>query len=211
MDFSLSESLEDYLIDLLELSEKSFAVRLVDLARKRLVSLPSALEAVKILEKKNFLIHETRGYIKLTDYGLEQAKKIYEKKKILLQFLVDVLGVDLEVAIRDAHKLEHDISQETFEAIKKFTKLNSSNIKRKEAKMPLTLADLKVNESGKVVSIDEQAQKLKSKLLSMGVVPHTIVKVEKVAPLGDPIDILVLGYHLSLRKNEAEKIFVERI
>ncbi|MGB9770244.1 MULTISPECIES: DtxR family transcriptional regulator [Caldisericum] len=211
MDFSLSESLEDYLIDLLELSEKSFAVRLVDLARKRLVSLPSALEAVKILEKKNFLIHETRGYIKLTDYGLEQAKKIYEKKKILLQFLVDVLGVDLEVAIRDAHKLEHDISQETFEAIKKFTKLNSSNIKRKEAKMPLTLADLKVNESGKVVSIDEQAQKLKSKLLSMGVVPGTIVKVEKVAPLGDPIDILVLGYHLSLRKNEAEKIFVERI
>lgn len=211
MDFSLSESLEDYLIDLLELSENSFAVRLVDLARKRLVSLPSALEAVKILEKKNFLIHETRGYIKLTDYGLEQAKKIYEKKKILLQFLVDVLGVDLEVAIRDAHKLEHDISQETFEAIKKFTKLNSSNIKRKEAKMPLTLADLKVNESGKVVSIDEQAQKLKSKLLSMGVVPGTIVKVEKVAPLGDPIDILVLGYHLSLRKNEAEKIFVERI
>ncbi|MGC8576246.1 MAG: DtxR family transcriptional regulator [Caldisericum sp.] len=211
MDFSLSESLEDYLIDLLELSEKSFAVRLVDLARKRLVSLPSALEAVKTLEKKNFLIHETRGYIKLTDYGLEQAKKIYEKKKIVLQFLVDVLGVDLEVAIRDAHKLEHDISQETFEAIKKFTKLNSSNIKRKEAKMPLTLADLKVNESGKVVSIDEQAQKLKSKLLSMGVVPHTIVKVEKVAPLGDPIDILVLGYHLSLRKNEAEKIFVERI
>ncbi|MGC9172426.1 DtxR family transcriptional regulator [Caldisericum sp.] len=211
MDFSLSESLEDYLIDLLELSEKSFAVRLVDLARKRLVSLPSALEAVKILEKKNFLIHETRGYIKLTDYGLEQAKKIYEKKKILLQFLVDVLGVDLEVAIRDAHKLEHDISQETFEAIKKFTKLNSSNIKRKEAKMPLTLADLKVNESGKVVSIDEQAQKLKSKLLSMGVVPGTIVKVEKIAPLGDPIDILVLGYHLSLRKNEAEKIFVERI
>ncbi|BAL80570.1 metal-dependent transcriptional regulator [Caldisericum exile] len=211
MEFSLSESLEDYLVDLLELSQRDCIVRLVDLARKRKVTLPSALEAVKTLAEKNFLVHKARGYIVLTDYGLEQARKIYEKKKILLSFLVDVLGVKPEIAIRDAHKIEHDISNETFDAIVKFVKTTHLNKEGKEEKMPLTLADLKVGESGKIVSIKDEAGKLKSKLLSMGATSGTVVKVKRLAPLGDPIEVLILDYHLSLRKSEAEQILVERI
>lgn len=47
------------------------------------------------------------------------------------------------------------------------------------------------------------------KLMEMGCLPGEIIKVEKIAPFGDPISIKVAGYSLSLRLNEAEAIFVE--
>ena len=47
------------------------------------------------------------------------------------------------------------------------------------------------------------------KLMEMGCVPGEVIKVEQVAPLGDPIAITVSGYNLSLRLDEAENIFVE--
>ena len=49
------------------------------------------------------------------------------------------------------------------------------------------------------------------KLMEMGCIPGEIIKVEQIAPLGDPISISVVGYNLSLRINEAENIFVEEI
>ena len=49
------------------------------------------------------------------------------------------------------------------------------------------------------------------KLMEMGCVPGELVKVEQIAPLGDPISITVAGYNLSLRLNEAENIFVEEL
>lgn len=70
------------------------------------------------------------------------------------------------------------------------------------------LSRLGVGESG-VISKVEGEINLKRKILEMGAVPGTEVFVERVAPLGDPIDIRLKGYHLSLRKEEAEKILVE--
>ena len=49
------------------------------------------------------------------------------------------------------------------------------------------------------------------KLMEMGCVPGETVKIEKIAPLGDPISIMVAGYNLSLRKTEADHIWVEEI
>ena len=73
----------------------------------------------------------------------------------------------------------------------------------------LKLRELKPGESAVIVSIDDS--ELLLKLMEMGCVPGEKIKVEKVAPLGDPISILVAGYSLSLRLNEAELIRVERI
>lgn len=73
----------------------------------------------------------------------------------------------------------------------------------------MTLRDLKPGESGTVVSIGEKGP-MKRRIMDMGITPGTSVKVIKVAPLGDPIEVNIRGYELSLRKDEAQRIIVEK-
>jgi Fe2+ transport system protein FeoA len=72
----------------------------------------------------------------------------------------------------------------------------------------MTLADLKPGQSGKILKIQVSGA-LKRRLMDMGIIPGTLVRVEKVAPLGDPIEVHIKSYQLSLRKGEADKIDVE--
>ncbi len=72
----------------------------------------------------------------------------------------------------------------------------------------MTLKDLKPGDQGKVVSIGEKGPS-RRRIMEMGVTPGTVVKVVKVAPLGDPIEVNIRGYELSLRKEEALKIVME--
>lgn len=72
------------------------------------------------------------------------------------------------------------------------------------------LSDLKVGQKGKVTRVIAEAG-IKRRLLDMGIVPGVEVKIQKVAPLGDPVDVLVKGYHLSLRREEAETIAMEEV
>ncbi len=74
----------------------------------------------------------------------------------------------------------------------------------------MTLGDLKTGQSGKILKISVSGA-LKRRLMDMGVVPGTDVRVEKVAPLGDPIEVSIKSYALSLRKGEARQIEVEVI
>ncbi|MDR2771868.1 MAG: ferrous iron transport protein A [Elusimicrobiota bacterium] len=73
------------------------------------------------------------------------------------------------------------------------------------------LSQLKAGDEGQIKSISSQAETLKKRLLDMGCVAGCTVKVTKLAPLGDPIEILIKNYNLSLRKAEAEQISVEVI
>ncbi len=72
----------------------------------------------------------------------------------------------------------------------------------------MTLADLKPGQSGKIIKI-QVAGALKRRLMDMGIISGTQVRVEKIAPLGDPIEVHIKSYQLSLRKGEADKIEVE--
>lgn len=72
----------------------------------------------------------------------------------------------------------------------------------------MTLKDLKPGDQGRVVSIGEKGPS-RRRIMEMGVTPGTVVKVVKVAPLGDPIEVNIRGYELSLRKEEALKIVIE--
>jgi len=74
----------------------------------------------------------------------------------------------------------------------------------------MKLSELKPGQKGKIVKLTVKGS-LKRRLMDMGILPGEIVYVEKVAPLGDPVKILVKNYHLSLRKNEAENIEVEEV
>ncbi len=87
--------------------------------------------------------------------------------------------------------------------------MKGDNVVKREIK----LGNLKKGKRGRVLRItsNNPGSPVKARLMSMGIVPGTEVKVEKMAPLGDPIDIVVKGYHLSLRKEEANQIIVEEL
>ena len=76
--------------------------------------------------------------------------------------------------------------------------------------MESSLSQMEVGKRGRVLRVEGESS-IKRRLLDMGVVPGVIVQVENVAPLGDPIDVLVKGYHLSLRREEADCITLEMI
>lgn len=114
----LQESGEMYLETIYILSAKSSSVRSVDVGEYMGYSKPSVSRAVGILKKGGYVVTDKDGYLSLTDAGTEVAKKIYERHTVLTEFLVR-LGVSRETAVEDACRMEHDISDETFEALKR--------------------------------------------------------------------------------------------
>lgn len=114
----LQESGEMYLETILILSNKKSTVRSIDIAEYMGFSKPSVSRAVGLLKNGGYIAVDSDGFITLTDAGYEVASKIYERHTMLTDFLVR-LGVDNETAVNDACKMEHDISDKTFEAIKK--------------------------------------------------------------------------------------------
>lgn len=114
----LLESGEMYLETILVLSKKKPAVRSIDVGEYMGYSKPSVSRAVGLLKDGGYVIADPDGHLTLTDAGREIAEKIYERHTVLTAFLVR-LGVDPETAAEDACKMEHDISDTSFQAIKK--------------------------------------------------------------------------------------------
>lgn len=114
----LQESGEMYLESIYVLARKSGAVRSLDVATYMNFSKPSVSRAVGLLKEGGFILVDKSGYITLTSSGLEIAQKIYERHTLLSDFLIR-LGVDPAIAAEDACKMEHDISDSSFEAIKR--------------------------------------------------------------------------------------------
>lgn len=112
------ESLEDYLEVILILSQKSPSVRAIDIASELNFSKPSVSVAMKKLKGRDYISISEEGFIRLTESGKEIAEKVYECHRLLTDWMV-YLGVDPEVAAIDACKMEHDISPESYEAMKK--------------------------------------------------------------------------------------------
>jgi Mn-dependent DtxR family transcriptional regulator len=115
----LHESGEMYLETIFVLSKEKGAVRAMDVATHMNYSKPSVSRAVHLLEDNGYIDVSKEGLITLTDSGLSVAHKIYERHTILTSILIK-LGVSESTALEDACKLEHAISDESFEAIKKY-------------------------------------------------------------------------------------------
>ncbi len=115
---NLQESGQMYLETILILSERSSHVRSIDVCDYMGFSKPSVSRAVGLLKAGGYILVDGDGYITLTDMGRETARKIYDRHGVLTELLIS-LGVDPEVASADACKIEHHISDESFEAIKR--------------------------------------------------------------------------------------------
>lgn len=114
----LQESGEMYLETILILSQKSRTVRSLDVVEYMGYSKPSVSRAIGLLKSGGYVVMDGDGYLFLTDEGQKTAAKIYERHTMLTRFLVR-LGVDEKTAAEDACKMEHDISDQAFEAIKR--------------------------------------------------------------------------------------------
>ncbi len=128
----VGKSAEDYLESMVILKEKNGYIRSVDIAEYLGVTKPSVSNAMKRLREENYIEMNRSGFITLTEKGMEIADKIYTRHKKLTDFFT-ALGVDPQVAEDDACKIEHDISDETFDAIcnhiDKFSKANKTKKK----------------------------------------------------------------------------------
>lgn len=112
------ESLEDYLETILMLYKSTGQVRSIDIANEMNFTKPSVSVAMKNLREKGYIIMADNGYITLTESGKERAESVLERHTILADLLISI-GVNEETAREDACKVEHDLSEESFEAIKR--------------------------------------------------------------------------------------------
>lgn len=125
----IQESAENYLETILMLSEKQPYVRSIDIATELGFSKPSVSIAMKNLRINNLILVNDEGHITLTDEGRRIAETIYERHTALSKWLMD-LGVNEQTALDDACRIEHDISAESFAAIKEHIKKYSSEAKK---------------------------------------------------------------------------------
>ena len=114
---NIYESAENSLEAILSLHERHGLVRSIDIANELHFSKPSVSVAMKKLRESGYIEMDKDGFISLLPSGEEIARRIYERHKLLTQFFIR-LGVDPEVAAADACKVEHDLSEETFQKMK---------------------------------------------------------------------------------------------
>ena len=113
---NIHESAENYLEAILALGEEG-PVRSIDVAQRLNFSKPSVSRAMSLLREGGFVVMDANGFLTLTDEGLEIAQRIYERHLLLTRWLIH-LGVSEDVAAQDACKIEHDLSVESFDALR---------------------------------------------------------------------------------------------
>jgi len=220
---ALTESLEDYLqVIYQEETEKGMA-RVKDVASKLSVRASSVLDAVHRLKEAGYVNHEKGNFIRLTEPGFQQAEKTFERNHIAYKFLDQVLGVDPDNAKKLTCGIEHHMDREFFDALsalclffeqnpeiqEEYLRFRQSYQKGKVRDMYATLDQFTRGDRLKVMKIGG-GNFIRQRLMAMGMTPGQEIGIERVAPLGDPIDVVLRGYHLSLRKEEAKCIQVEK-
>ncbi|MGN0613426.1 MAG: metal-dependent transcriptional regulator [Porcipelethomonas sp.] len=115
-----TESREDYLETILLLMRRMGNVRSVDIANELGYSKPSISRAVGILKEHGYITVDQNGYISFTGEGLRMAEGIYERHTTIKRFFIEVLGVSEKTAEQDACKIEHILSDESYEKLKNF-------------------------------------------------------------------------------------------
>lgn len=117
---ALSANMEDYLETIYVLDQKSETVRIRDISALMDVKKSSVNNAVKVLSEKALVRHEKYGYVVLTAKGRKVSKAIKMRHDLLVRFLEEILGIDKEIAMEDACRIEHVISAVTNDRLRKF-------------------------------------------------------------------------------------------
>lgn len=212
-EISITPSLENYIEVLYELNQQDSRVRVTDLARRLSIAKSSVNQAVTLLVKLGFALHEKYGRVELTERGLAYASELQKRHRVLQTFFTDILHVDDEIANKDACIIEHVISPATMQKLTEY--LQSHEQISGETQTPertsmqiITLDRLRPGIRAKVVRITAKGA-VRQRIMDMGITAGSEIIVEKVAPMGDPIEVKVKGYALALRGSEANGVIVE--
>ena len=230
---AITPSMQDYLKAMLFLSESMDEIRVTDVASMLNIAKASVAQEIDHLKKHGLVTQKKYGPIELTADGKNIANEVRWRHSKLKQFLVEVLDVDPKIAEKDACLMEHAVSAHTMIKLMDYLEKGGHIIKAKsdsdipktilrrelgeqelravsvsEIKHVKTLDQLKTGECGKVLRITSPSP-LKKRLLDMGLSTGAEIQVKGVAPMGDPLELKVKGYLLSLRKEEASQIYVE--
>lgn len=224
---TLSGSMEDYLEAIYNLKIKPQVARIKDIANYMGVKMPSATGAIRSLAAKGLVRHKPYNTVHLTEEGLIYARNITHRHQVIKDFLTSVLDLEEKDADEEACVLEHAIAPETLKRLISFAEFvgkesdiienfksqlrNTSNKKTNvidKIVRTTQLSSLKPGQKGRIAFVSGDPA-IRKRLMEMGLTSNTYFEVIRVAPLGDPIEISVRGYFLSLRKSEAEGIEVE--
>lgn len=213
---TLSASMQDYLEAILELEDRGNLVRITDIANKLRIAKASVKQTTNKLKDNGLVRQNMYGPVELTLDGRDVANKVIERHRKLQYFLKEVLGVDAGIAEKDACLMEHAVSKETMERLTNFLCKNGY-VEDPDGKgvrsldmVKKSLDQLEVDEKGRVVRVASKGA-MRRRIMEMGVVVGTEIIVKGFAPLGDPMELGIMGYSLSLRKSEAAEITVELI
>ncbi|NOY22994.1 MAG: DtxR family transcriptional regulator [Acidobacteria bacterium] len=228
----LTHTAEDYLERIYMLSLKLERIKSSDIAKEFGIRTPSVISALKLLKEKGFVHYQKHGAVTLSEKGMERALDVYDRHKTGYRFLRFVLGVPDDIASSDACGMEHSISSETVAAMKDFFSFLTAKkdkgvdiqdeFRKFRKEKPILGKDKdKLDEKSETQSLSavkdgiictilklDGSREVKRRLLDMGVIPGESVEIRNRGPLGFPIEILIQGYVLTLRKDEAETVIV---
>ncbi len=213
---NLTSNMEDYIEAISEISRQKKVVRVKDIAARLKIKMPSVTAALQKLSDKGLINYQKYGYIELTLEGEKIANEVCLKHSSLADFFHSVLCLNMEKSDQIACKIEHHLSPDDCNKLKKLVLFHNSE---KKAMKPWTselnriineksLADLHAGESAKIVRVSATGL-LKKRLTDLGFTRGETIKVIRYAPLNDPVQLLIKGYNISLRISEADTIVVE--
>lgn len=230
----LSASLEDYLEAILRIISQKGAAKAKDIARALKVNNSSVTGALKMLAQKGMVNYAPYDVITLTDTGRDLAVDVVRRHESLRAFFHDVMALTDEMADEMACKMEHMVTPDMlkrFDALTAFMSAChkvgfgfspekgyfcsmhteeglSNNGSRPQTTPAATLDQLLPGQKAKVLGIDASGN-LANRLREMGFTRGAEVEFIKTAPLADPQELLIKGYHVSLRKEESSHVHIE--
>ena len=229
----LSATLEDYIEAIARLVSRDGAARAGDIAEALSVHKSTVTSALKGLSEKGLVNYHPYAAITLTPEGREVAQDVRARHEVVRRFLREVLRVDDRTAEANACRMEHVMDPEVLRRLASFAEFARNHPKAREewlsrleesgpagrhghahrhgqeTRRGLTTLDaMEPGQRGKVVRISHSGP-IRRRMVDMGLARGTEVEVLGVAPLGDPIEVKLKGYNLSLRKLEARAIEVE--
>ena len=228
---TLTPSLEDYIETIFDLCRRQRYARIRDVVKEKQVNSSTVTSALKRLEAMSLVDYQKRGYILLTEKGEAEARKIVAKHALLSRFFSTVLMMSKRKADAEACAIEHHLSAEARDRmVSLFEYLNDApeetsrqfldgfahylkgakGERRRQAAArsgggEVSLDTLSPGQKGTVVRIGGTGA-VRQRLLDMGLLPGTVVSVERTAPTGDPIWVDVGGDKIALRKKEAAAV-----
>ena len=214
-----NDSREDYLINILRLSEGSTAVGTSALADYMGVSPGSVTEMLKVLKREGYVNYEKYRGVSLTESGYRIARDLRRKHHIMERFLTNVLDMDKDNAHEQAHIMEHAISNDAAERICRITGTNvdpdcsTCTDPCMDSVNPVTISisvvEMKTGDSGTISHLSTEDGSVVRKLISMGFVPGRDVELTSVVSEKGARIIRLGDATLALDRNMASAIFVD--